>query len=108
MLHHHNTVQPHPQRTIILGAGGFIGGAILRKLGGASERCLGLARKELDLLDDEAGAKLAKLLRADDALVDRIGARAVQNARDDAGKYPHDGGRRARLWPSGRLRISSM
>ena len=69
MLRHNNTASAPPERTIILGAGGFIGGAILRKLGGASERVLGLGRKELDLLDDEAGAKLAKLLRADDALV---------------------------------------
>jgi UDP-glucose 4-epimerase len=69
MLHHNNTASTPPRRTIILGAGGFIGGAILSKLGGASERVLGLGRKELDLLDDEAGAKLAKLLRADDALV---------------------------------------
>ena len=36
---------------------------------------LGLGRNELDLLDDEAGAKLAKLLRADDALV-MVSARA--------------------------------
>ena len=75
MLHHNNTASAPPRRTIILGAGGFIGGAILRKLGGASERVLGLGRKELDLLDDEAGAKLAKLLRADDALV-MVSARA--------------------------------
>jgi nucleoside-diphosphate-sugar epimerase len=69
MLRHNNTASAPPERTIILGAGGFIGGAILRKLGGASGRVLGLGRKELDLLDDDAGAKLAKLLRADDALV---------------------------------------
>jgi nucleoside-diphosphate-sugar epimerase len=69
MLRHNNTASAPPQRTIILGAGGFIGGAILRQLGGASERVLGLGRKELDLLDDEAGAKLATLLRSDDALV---------------------------------------
>lgn len=69
MLRHNNTAAAPPQRPIVLGAGGFIGGAILRKLSGANERVLGLGRKELDLLDDEAGAKLAKLLRADDALV---------------------------------------
>ena len=69
MLRHNTTASAPPGRTIILGAGGFIGSAILRRLGGASERVLGLGRKELDLLDDEAGARLAKLLRADDALV---------------------------------------
>jgi UDP-glucose 4-epimerase len=75
MLRHNNTAPAPPERTIILGAGGFIGGAILRKLGGASERVLGLGRNELDLLDDDASAKLAKLLRADDALV-MVSARA--------------------------------
>jgi UDP-glucose 4-epimerase len=75
MLHHNNTASAPPERTIILGAGGFIGGAIVRKLGGASEKVLGLGRNELDLLDEEAGAKLAKLLRADDALV-MVSARA--------------------------------
>ncbi|HJY17776.1 MAG TPA: NAD-dependent epimerase/dehydratase family protein, partial [Xanthobacteraceae bacterium] len=75
MLRHNNTASAPPERTIILGARGFIGGAILRRLGGASERVLGLGRKELDLLDDDASAKLAKLLRADDALV-MVSARA--------------------------------
>ena len=75
MLRHNNTAPAPPQRTIIIGAGGFIGGAILRKLGGASERVLGFGRNELDLLDDDAGTRLAKLLRADDTLV-MVSARA--------------------------------
>jgi nucleoside-diphosphate-sugar epimerase len=58
-----------PARTVILGAGGFIGGAILRKLGGAGDAVLGLGRNEIDLLDEQAADKLAQLLRADDALV---------------------------------------
>jgi UDP-glucose 4-epimerase len=69
MLHHHNTTARRPARTVILGAGGFIGGAVLRKLGGPGDAVLGLGRKEIDLLDEHAADKLAKLLRADDALV---------------------------------------
>ena len=66
MLHHHNTTPRPPARTVILGAGGFIGGAILRKLG---DTVVGLGRREVDLLDERAADKLARLLRADDALV---------------------------------------
>jgi UDP-glucose 4-epimerase len=69
MLHHHNATPRMPGRTIILGAGGFIGGAIVRKLGDSGAAALGLGRKELDLLDGAAAEKLASLLRADDALV---------------------------------------
>jgi UDP-glucose 4-epimerase len=69
MLHHHNATPRLPDRTVILGAGGFIGGAIARKLGSSGTAALGLGRKDLDLLDGAAAEKLASLLRADDALV---------------------------------------
>jgi UDP-glucose 4-epimerase len=69
MLHHHNATSHLPRRTLILGAGGFIGGAITRKLGGSGAAALGFGRKELDLLDGSATEKLASLLRSDDALV---------------------------------------
>ena len=67
MLQHHNTAPRAPSRTVILGAGGFIGGAILRKRGGGA--VAGLGRKDIDLLAEQAGEDLASLLRADDALV---------------------------------------
>jgi len=69
MLHHHNATPGLPARTVILGAGGFIGGATLRKLGGSGSAALGLGRKDLDLLDDRAAVALAAQLRVDDALV---------------------------------------
>jgi nucleoside-diphosphate-sugar epimerase len=69
MLRHHNTTPRRPARTVILGAGGFIGGAILRKLGGAAGAVLGLGRTEIDLLDQHAADRLAELLHTDDALV---------------------------------------
>jgi UDP-glucose 4-epimerase len=69
MLQHHNATPRLPDRTVILGAGGFIGGAIARKLGSSATAALGLGRKDLDLLDGAAAEKLASLLRADDALV---------------------------------------
>ena len=69
MLRHHNPTPRSPARSVILGASGFIGGAILRKLGGAGDAVLGLGRKEVDLLDDRAAVELAMLLGAQDALV---------------------------------------
>jgi nucleoside-diphosphate-sugar epimerase len=67
MLRHNNTAPALPARTVILGSQGFVGGAILRKLGDA--QVVGLGRKELDLLADNAGERLSSLLRQDDALV---------------------------------------
>ena len=67
MLDHRNTSPVPPTRTVVLGSGGFIGGAILRKLGASN--VVGLGRKEVDLLADGAAERLASLLRPDDALV---------------------------------------
>jgi len=69
MLHHLNAMPRMPARMVVLGAGGFIGGAILRKIGTSGATALGLGRKDLDLLDDRAAETLAALLRVDDALV---------------------------------------
>jgi UDP-glucose 4-epimerase len=67
MLRHSSTTPALPTRTVVLGARGFVGDAIMRKLGDA--QLLGLGRKELDLLADKASDRLASLLRPDDALV---------------------------------------
>jgi UDP-glucose 4-epimerase len=69
MLHHHNSSPIPPARTIVLGSGGFIGGAIVRKLEASGRAVAGLGRKELDLLAAGAAEHLASLLRAEDALV---------------------------------------
>jgi len=69
MLSHHNRSPASPPRTVVLGSGGFIGDAIVRSLRAAGSSVVGLGRKELDLLADGAAARLAALLRADDALV---------------------------------------
>ena len=69
MLQHHNRTPRLPPRTVVLGAGGFIGGAIQRRLEGAGAAVLGLGRRELDLVADGADERLAALLRPDDTLV---------------------------------------
>ncbi len=69
MLRHRNATPRVPARAVILGAGGFIGGAIFRRLAAAGANVLGLGRKELDLSAGGAGERLATLLSGDDALV---------------------------------------
>jgi nucleoside-diphosphate-sugar epimerase len=68
-LRHHNASPAAPVRTVILGSGGFIGGAIVRKIGALASAVAGLGRNELDLIADGAAERLAAVLRADDALV---------------------------------------
>jgi nucleoside-diphosphate-sugar epimerase len=69
MLQHHNSRLRLPPRVVVLGAGGFIGGAIRRTLEGEDGAVLGLGRKELELLAKGADERLAASLRPDDALV---------------------------------------
>jgi UDP-glucose 4-epimerase len=69
MLFHHNLPPAPPSRTVVLGAGGFIGGAIARKLKAAGTPVVGLSRPEFDLVADAAAERLASQLRMGDALV---------------------------------------
>ena len=84
---------------MVLGSGGFIGGAIARKLEASGAAVIGLGRKEVDLLADGASAGgLAALLQRRRRGGRRLGACALQDACHDAGEYPHDGVGAARLW----------
>jgi nucleoside-diphosphate-sugar epimerase len=69
MLSHRNLVPTSPARTTVLGSGGFIGGAILRKIEASGAAAVGLGRKEIDLLADGSDDRLAAMLHPDDALV---------------------------------------
>jgi nucleoside-diphosphate-sugar epimerase len=72
----HNRDKPcPPSRAVVLGAGGFIGGALARRLAAGQIPTLALGRSEIDLLSADAVSTLVRLLRADDALV-VISARA--------------------------------
>jgi nucleoside-diphosphate-sugar epimerase len=54
---------------VVVGAGGFLGGAIVRALRGAGMEVAGLGRPSVDLLNPETVHVLAASLRADDAVV---------------------------------------
>ncbi len=58
-----------PARVIVLGAGGFIGGATARRLRSDGIEVVALGRESCDLLAPDAAARLTEELRADDVLV---------------------------------------
>ena len=69
MLEHLNVSQKHPSRVVVVGAGGFVGGAVVSKLRKLSIPVLPITRKDIDLLSDGALEKLVNLLQPDDVLV---------------------------------------
>ncbi len=69
MLEHTTTVDTPPERVVVMGAGGFVGGALVRRLTAAGVPVLGLTRREVDLQAPGAATTLAALLRPGDAFV---------------------------------------
>jgi nucleoside-diphosphate-sugar epimerase len=69
MLEHQNLAWQTPSRAAVIGAGGFVGGAIAQRLLLEKVPVLEVSRKDVDLLTEGAGEKLAGLLRADDSVV---------------------------------------
>ena len=69
MLQHLYAQPKRPARVVVVGSGGFVGGAIVRRLAEEGIAHLALGRAELDLLAADASAKFAALLRAGDAVV---------------------------------------
>ena len=66
MLEHLQAQPVKPSRVVIIGAGGFVGGAIRKRLEAEQVTTLPLTRRELDLLQDNAAQKLQTMLRPDD------------------------------------------
>lgn len=69
MLKHLNPQARPPARVVVLGAGGFIAGAILRALSSQGISVLGLGRPAVDLLEKNSSQNLMQQLRSDDTLV---------------------------------------
>jgi len=68
MLTHGLAEPANPKRVVVLGAGGFVGGAIAKRLRALKIETLAPTRNEIDLLAPGAGETLAGLLREDDSL----------------------------------------
>jgi UDP-glucose 4-epimerase len=69
MLEHQTNAPQRPARVVIIGAGGFVGGAIAQQLQHEKVPALGLTRRDVDLLQEDAAKKLAGLVRSGDAIV---------------------------------------
>lgn len=68
MLEHLNAAPEAPQRTVVIGAGGFVGGSIAKALAAGGMPCVALTRKDVDLLADDADARLASQIKAGDSV----------------------------------------
>jgi len=69
MLNHGHSKPVKPPRVVVMGGGGFIAGAILRRLRADGITVVGLGRPTLDLLAAGAADQLARALDAQDTLV---------------------------------------
>lgn len=66
----HGTAAPeHPARVVVIGAGGFLGGAIADRMVMSGAEVARLTRAQVDLLSENAAERLAGLLRAGDSVV---------------------------------------
>lgn len=69
MLQHQNTAPSKPARVVVLGSRGFIGRHLVADLTRDAIPLLAIGSDRIDLTQPDAGAQLAGLLRADDAVV---------------------------------------
>lgn len=69
MLEHLNDEETKPDRVVILGSGGFVGGAAKRLLEEQGVSVLGLTRQDMDLTATGAADQLAENLKDTDSLV---------------------------------------
>ena len=69
MLTHANPTRTLPARTVIVGAGGFVGSAIARNLEARGADVARLGREQIDLMDAAAAEDLAEMLNPDDTVV---------------------------------------
>jgi UDP-glucose 4-epimerase len=69
VLQHQNPVPKRPPRVVIMGAAGFVGAELVKKLASRDITVLALSRRDIDLLTPDAGVCLAAMLRPDDVFV---------------------------------------
>ncbi|MBA2686668.1 MAG: NAD-dependent epimerase/dehydratase family protein [Gemmatimonadaceae bacterium] len=69
MLRHLNRSPSKPSRVVVLGTNGFVGGAIAKRLQTDNVDVIPITRREVDLLEADAGDRLASLLSPEDVFV---------------------------------------
>ncbi len=81
MLEHLYASPQAPARVVVIGAKGFVGGALVARLAKARIPTLALGRAEVDLLQPGAADKLAALLQPTDSVVAASAMAPVKNTR---------------------------
>jgi nucleoside-diphosphate-sugar epimerase len=79
MLEHLNPSPVPPKRVVVMGAAGFVGGAIAARMARDGVPVLALGRAEVDLLLENASEKLGRLLRPGDSFVAASARAPVKN-----------------------------
>jgi UDP-glucose 4-epimerase len=79
MLDHLNPVPHSPARAVVIGSGGFIGGALVKRLRQKGIPTLPIDRAKVDLLKTDAGDSLANLLTTTDTVVTVAAIAPVKN-----------------------------
>lgn len=69
LLTHLTPIPKLPDRTVVIGAGGFVGGTIVARLKRQGANVLAVTRRDVDLLASNAAQTLKALLRKGDAVV---------------------------------------
>jgi nucleoside-diphosphate-sugar epimerase len=69
MLEHMNASSKVPTRVVVMGSGGFVGGALVARLLQGNVPVFALSRQEVDLLSANAVEQLARLLRPTDVFI---------------------------------------
>ena len=81
MLHHLNPVPQSPERVVVIGSSGFVGGALAKRLTHSGVPALAIDRTKVDLLHADAADALANLLKPSDAVVAVAAIAPVKNTR---------------------------
>ena len=81
MLEHRNASPRAPRRVVVIGAGGFVGGALVGRLAKERIPTLALSRGHVDLLQPGAADALAALLEPTDSVVAVSALAPVKNTR---------------------------
>lgn len=80
MLQHSNDRPIAPRRVVVVGAGGFVGGAVAARLEADGTAVLRVTRHDVELLQAGAGERLGALLQPDDVLVAAVAMAPCKSA----------------------------
>lgn len=69
MLEHLNSTPRKPARVVVIGAAGFVGGAVAKRLEQDGVAVVKISRREVDLLAPDAAGKLSRIIESGDAVV---------------------------------------